>query len=263
MPKILFTSEKYAALPSDAKLLYAILLDRAGLSEKNGWKDGNGTYIYFTQKEVRQLLRFGSDKACLLFLLLEEAGLIRRKKQGQGKASRIYVKGFPEYVFRECQTSENGKSGIPNCGSLDFGFPEGSNTEKKNTYMNENNLSICGYDADEIEEQIKENIDYEILAEKEDRTRLDELVMLMVDVICGTGKTVRIGGSSYPREAVRSRLLKLGPEHIEYVIDRMKTTTTDIRNIRSYMLTALYYAPTTIDSYYQAMVQHDMPDLAH
>lgn len=169
------------------------MLDRAGLSEKNGWKAGNGTCIYFTQKEIRQLLRFGSDKACRLFLLLKEVGLIRRKKQGQGK----------------------------------------------------------------------ENIDYEILAEREDRTRLNELVMLMVDVICGTGKTVRIGGSSYPREAVRSRLLKLGPEHIEYVIGRMKTTTADIRNIRSYMLTSLYYAPTTIDSYYDAKVRHDMPELAN
>lgn len=263
MPKALFTDGKYAVLPSDAKLLYTILLDRACLSDKNGWKDEGGTFIYFTQAEVCQLLRMGSDKVCRLFSALEKAGLIRRKKQGQGRASKIYVMGFPEFAVSEYRTSENADSCNPESGSPDFGFSEGSNTEKNNTDFNYTYLSISGYDRDEMEEQIKDNIDYEILAEKGNRKTLDELVMLMVDVICGTGQTVRLGGSTYSRETVRSQFLSLGPEHIEYVMERLRSTTSDIRNIRAYMLTALYNAPATIDSYYQAKVQHDMPEFAY
>lgn len=109
-------------------------------------------------------------------------------------------------------------------------------------------------------ELILENIEYDILVQNErmDRDRLDELVELMVDTICSRRETIRIAGDDYPAEVVKSRFLKLNSSHIEYVLDRMRENTTYVRNIKKYLLAALYNAPTTIDSYYASLVNHDL-----
>lgn len=112
----------------------------------------------------------------------------------------------------------------------------------------------------QYKELLKENIEYDILAENHplDRERIDELLELMTDTVCTNRKMLRIAGDDYPAEVVKSRLLKLNSMHIEYVLDCMKKNTTDIRNIRKYLLAALYNAPATIDSYYTSFVSHDM-----
>ena len=109
-------------------------------------------------------------------------------------------------------------------------------------------------------ELILENIEYDILIQNErmDRDLLDELVELMVDTVCSRRETIRIAGDDYPAEVVKSRFLKLNSSHIEYVLDRMRENTTYVRNIKKYLLAALYNAPTTIDSYYTSLVSHDM-----
>jgi len=107
-------------------------------------------------------------------------------------------------------------------------------------------------------EIIYENIEYDILCERCDREKVDEIVDTMLDYICGKRESVKIGKAEYPLEIVKSRLLKLDSSHIEYVIDCMKKTTTKIGNIRAYLLTALYNAPTTMDHYYTTLVNHDM-----
>ena len=107
---------------------------------------------------------------------------------------------------------------------------------------------------------ILENIEYDILVQNEhmDRDRLDELVELMVDTVCSRRETIRIAGDDYPAEVVKSRFLKLNSSHIEYVLDRMRDNTTYVRNIKKYLLAALYNAPATIDSYYASLVNHDL-----
>ena len=102
-------------------------------------------------------------------------------------------------------------------------------------------------------EIILENIDYDILTqdEKLDRDRLDELVELMVDTVCSNREMIRVAGDDYPAEVVRSRFLRLNASHIEYVLDRMRENTTYVRNIKKYLLAALYNAPVTMDSYYR------------
>ena len=107
---------------------------------------------------------------------------------------------------------------------------------------------------------ILENIEYDILVQNErlDRDRLDELVELMVDTVCSHREMIRIAGDDYPAEVVKSRFLKLNSSHIEYVLDRMRENTTYVRNIKKYLLAALYNAPATIDSYYTSLVSHDM-----
>ena len=109
-------------------------------------------------------------------------------------------------------------------------------------------------------ELILENIEYDYLIQSHqlDRDRLDELVELMVDTVCSRRETIRIAGDDYPAEVVKSRFLKLDSSHIEYVLDRMRENTTYVRNIKKYLLAALYNAPATIDSYYTSLVNHDM-----
>ena len=109
-------------------------------------------------------------------------------------------------------------------------------------------------------ELILENIEYDYLIRNHplDRDRLDELVELMVDTVCSHREMIRIAGDDYPAEVVKSRFLKLNSSHIEYVLDRMRENTTYVRNIKKYLLAALYNAPATIDSYYTSLVSHDM-----
>ena len=107
---------------------------------------------------------------------------------------------------------------------------------------------------------ILENIEYDVLSQNVqlDKDRLDELVELMVDTVCSNRETIRVAGDDYPAEVVRSRFLKLNASHIEYVLDRMRENTTYVRNIKKYLLAALYNAPVTMDSYYTSLVSHDL-----
>ena len=130
------------------------------------------------------------------------------------------------------------------------GFPESptqKRTETKGTF-------------ESYRELILENIDYDVLADdpQVDREQLDEIAQLVQETVCSTRSRIRVAGNDYPAEVVRSKLLKLNSEHIRFVMDCLKQNTTRIRNIRQYLLTALFNAPSTMNSYYTALVAHDM-----
>ena len=110
------------------------------------------------------------------------------------------------------------------------------------------------------EEIIKDNIEYEhfIKHTNIDRERLDEIVSLILETVCTKRKTIRIAGNDYPAELVKAKFMKLNSSHIEFVFDCMKENTTKIRNIKQYLKAVLFNAPNTIDSYYTALVNHDM-----
>ena len=107
---------------------------------------------------------------------------------------------------------------------------------------------------------ILENIDYNVLVEDPhvDREQLDEIVDLVQETVCSTRSRIRVAGNDYPAEVVRSKLLKLNGEHIRFVMDCLKQNTTRIRNIRQYLLAMLFNAPSTMNSYYTALVAHDI-----
>ena len=107
---------------------------------------------------------------------------------------------------------------------------------------------------------ILENIEYDLLCQRfaTYREDLDEIVELMVETVCAKRKTTRIAGSDFPHEVVRSRFLKLDSSHIEFVMDCLKKNTTEIRNMKQYLLTVLFNAPTTISNHYTSQVNHDM-----
>ena len=117
---------------------------------------------------------------------------------------------------------------------------------------------------DYYREQIKENINYDLLQHDylHRMERIDGYVELMAETCCTARETVRVNGENMPAAMVWDRLLKLDREHICYVMDAMDANTTRIGNIRAYTLSALYNAPTTMEQYYAALVSHDMADTA-
>ena len=109
------------------------------------------------------------------------------------------------------------------------------------------------------EEIIKDNIEYDYLIQDRylDRDRIEEILALILETVCTKRRTIRIAGDDYPAELVKAKFMKLNSSHIEYVLEAMNKNPSDIRNIRAYLLTALYNASLTIDNYYSALVNHD------
>ena len=109
-------------------------------------------------------------------------------------------------------------------------------------------------------ELILENIEYDHLCREFETYRedLDEIVELIVETVCARRKTTRIAGADFPHEVVRSRFLKLDSSHIEFVMECLHNNTTEIRNMKQYLLTVLFNAPTTMNNHYTAQVNHDM-----
>lgn len=124
-------------------------------------------------------------------------------------------------------------------------------------------LQGAGYDGmgyEEAREIVRENIEYDILVQdpRQDREQLDEVVDLIAETLCSRKKTIVIAGDEYPAEMVKEKLLRITSSHIEYVFDCLKQNTTYVRNIKKYLLASLFNAPSTIGSYYSALVNHDM-----
>ena len=91
-----------------------------------------------------------------------------------------------------------------------------------------------------------------------DSEELDGIVELLVETVCAKRKTTRIAGADFPHEVVRSRFLKLDSSHIEFVMDCLQKNTTEVRNMKQYLLTVLFNAPTTMSNHYTSQVNHDM-----
>jgi hypothetical protein len=166
----------------------------------------------------------------------------------------------------ENPTSENPTSDFPTSGNPTQLNKDIQNKEKLNTDLSitESNpirsprgaAQMSAVDA--YREVIRANIEYPFLTERHDPSAVDEIVDLMLETVCTARKTIRVAGDDYPAELVKAKLLRLKGDHIDYVFDCMRATATEIRNIKKYLLAALFNAPSTIDSYYTALVAHDM-----
>ena len=115
-------------------------------------------------------------------------------------------------------------------------------------------------EVESYRELILENVEYDHLCREFENYRedLDEIVELMVETVCAKRKTTRIAGADFPHEVVRSRFLKLDSSHIEFVMDCLQKNTTQVRNMKQYLLTVLFNAPTTMSNHYTSQVNHDM-----
>ena len=285
IPKRLITGDEFQDTSTEAKLLYGLMLDRLQLSIRNQWLDTlNRVYIIYTVEDIMADLHCGNQKACKLLSELEDkTGLIKRKRQGLGKPSLIYVLKFStscpqndsESHFKTC---ENHTSGDVKTTSLEMWKSHGNNTDFNKPEYNKTNpiypgqasakitVSVDGMGRDEMDERrsyeryFREHLYIDDLKQSYpyDHGRIDEILELLVDTVCSTAKTIRCAGEDRPAEVVKSRFMKLDYGHIQYVLDCIHDNTTDIRNIKAYMLTTLYNAPITIDHYYQAKVNHDL-----
>ena len=138
-----------------------------------------------------------------------------------------------------------------------------SRTKESITYLSnpyqsitEESPDVMGYD--EARETVKENIEYEILSERYPVERLDEIVDIASEALCSRRNSFSLGKDTYPYALVKDRLLRLDSSHIEYILDCIDGNTTDIRNIKPYLLKTLINAPATMDSYYRTKVNHDL-----
>lgn len=106
---------------------------------------------------------------------------------------------------------------------------------------------------------ILENIEYDHLCREFTTYRedLDEIVELMVETVCAKRKTTRIAGSDFPMRW-SAPVFEAGLLHIEFVMECLRNNTTEIRNMKQYLLAVLFNAPTTISNHYTAQVNHDM-----
>ena len=273
VPKLLLQHEAYQRISSEAKLLYSLLLDRVGLSHKNGWRDKqNRIYIIYPIAEVMEEMNCGKNKAVQLLDELEQkAGLIERKRQGLGKPNLIYVKSFfrtvDNFGERHFLKFENQTSGGLNIKPQEVSESNPTNTDNKKTDINQTDLSFLpGRESKrndayaQYEAYFREELEIPILIQGNPREKetLEGILDLLAETCSSKRKTIRIAGDDKPIEIVKNRLMKLNSLHIQYVLDCLKENTTYVRDMKQYLLTTLFNAPVTIDSYYQARVNYDM-----
>ena len=273
VPKLLLQHEAYQRISPEAKLLYSLLLDRVGLSHKNGWKDKeNRIYIIYPIAEVMEEMNCGKNKAVQLLDELEQkAGLIERKRQGLGKPNLIYVKSFFRTVDNSGERNflkfENQTSGGSKIKLQEVSESNPTNTDNKKTDMNQTDLSFLpGRESKrsdayaQYEAYFREALEIPILIQSNPREKetMEGILDLLAETCSSKRKTIRIAGDDKPLEIVKSRLMKLNSMHIQYVLGCLKDNTTRVRDMKQYLMTTLFNAPVTIDSYYQSRVNHDL-----
>ena len=272
LPKVLFTDRKFQKVSIEAKVLYGLLLDRMGLSIKNGWLDEDSrVYIIFTTEEIMDALYCADNKATKLLKELEGCELIERKRRGLGKPNLIYVKNFASDPSEpRDQNRENNDSRVVKTATPEPLKSRGIKNNQNYTDLSDTDPFFSGETAgteaegkddralyqDYFSDQI--NLDSVIASNPDDEDMLREMQELLVDTACSHRKMIRIAGDDKPTEVVRGQLMKLNSDHIRFVLSCMKENTTQVRNMRQYLLASLYNAPMTMHSSYAARVQHDL-----
>lgn len=337
IPKKLMIDPEFCGITTDAKLLYALMLDRAALSRKNKWIDAQGRiYIYYKTEQVMEDLNCANAKVTKLMKELEKTNLIERRRQGLGKPTMIYVKdfsscgdeqlaggiGMENTAGQETEdaqstvdaTSDNpdkrvsGVERIPYQDSWNADFQshenyeskdlimehsgswflntnktcinkpqvshtEHNNTEKNHTEVNTSDPISSGAGTvrksnitrmrQAYKERFAEQLCYNALIQDNptEKDRIEEILNLLTEVCASTKEQVFISGENRPTEDVRRTFMRLNMYHIQYVLDSMDRNSTKIRNIRQYLLAALYNAPTTMHNYYRSALNNDMANI--
>ena len=237
------------------------------LSFNDGWQ--------FSTKGLSAICKEGPDAVLAALRELEDHGYLIRNRQRDAKGRmsntvfEIYEQPQPVSPHRENPDMDN-----PDMENPHLENPHGENPAQLNTNQvitNERNNSLNNYQSinldgmdrmderEQYRELIRDNLEIDIRSQDRhyDLDRVNEIVEIMLDAVCSTSPTIRINGEDMPQPVVKSRFLKLDSGHIDYVLQAMNDCPSDIRNIRAYLLTALYNASLTIDNYYSARVNYD------
>ena len=271
IPKALFTDPAFRSISTDAKVLYGLLLDRMSLSARNDWLDDAGrVYIIFTVEEVMDALCCADNKATRLLRELEGVGLIERKRRGLGKPSFVYVKNFVDVPEQRLQNRENHDSVAAQTATLEAPKSRCNKTDKNYTDPSKTDPFLSGVaagtesegknDRTLYQEYFARQLGFEALIadHPDDEDMLREMLELLVDTVCSKRRFIRIAGDDKSAEVVKAQLMKLNGDHLRFVLMCLKENTTQVRNIRQYLLATLYNAHMTMHSSYAARVQHDM-----
>ena len=251
VPKILFRDIKFKDLSTDAKTLYGILLDRMGLSVKNGWLDEQGrVYIIFPVQEVMDALGCADNKATKLFRELEKFGLIERKRRGLGKPDLIYVKNFADPRFRN---REKNGSGAANSAQQETAKSRGNKTEWNKTEGSEPDpfSSDAEDEPDErtrLEAYFMQSLEVDLLLRvcPDEEDTIDQIVNLLVDTCSSKRRMLRVAGDDKPAEVVRSRFMKLNV--LERHCNRAKISVISVHGLRHTHASVLLLAGVSIAS---------------
>ncbi|MGN0462740.1 MAG: DUF6017 domain-containing protein [Ruminococcus sp.] len=210
---------------------------------------------------------------------------------GNDRNARLSETGIPDFRKSKVKTFENRNTRLSEVESADFREPKCNYNKYNNTYVNDteksyterNDTEITSYPINRVncntspspagkgidtmrwiekrqtyEKIIKNNIDYDIIVNNYSKAWLDEIVAVMVDVVCSDEPTIRINKQEYPHEVVKSRFLKINSTHIEYIDMALRSNTSDVRNIRAFLITTIYRSFETADNWFSAKVQYDM-----
>ena len=251
VPKILFRDIKFKDLSTDAKTLYGILLDRMGLSVKNGWLDEQGrVYIIFPVQEVMDALGCADNKATKLFRELEKFGLIERKRRGLGKPNLIYVKNFADPRFRN---REKNGSGAADSAQQETAKSRGNKTEWNKTEGSEPDpfSSDAEDEPDEctrLEAYFMQSLEVDLLlrACPDEEDTIHQIVNLLVDTCSSKRRMLRVAGDDKPAEVVRSRFMKLNV--LERHCNQAKIPVISVHGLRHTHASVLLFAGVSIAS---------------
>ena len=264
IPKALFQDSRFRQLSTDARTLYGILLDRMSLSAKNSWVDEHGrVYIIYTVREVQESLCCAEHKAVKLFRELEQADLIERKRRGLGRPSLIYVKNFssglPKAQIQNCANSNScaAESAVQVRPKSQSNKTDKNKTERNHPFLPDETDRLT--QREQLEDYFYQSLEVELLLRlcPDDEDAIYQIVDLLVDTCSTKRKMLRIAGDDKPVEVVRSRLKKLNADHIRFVLGCLAENTSPVRNMKQYLLAALFNAPTTMNLYYQNKTNHD------
>ena len=237
------------------------------LSFNDGWQ--------FSTNGLSMICKEGPDAVLAALRELEDHGYLVRHRQRDSKGRmsntvfEIYEQPQPVSPHREKPDVDNPDMENPHMENPHGENPAQLNTnqvitnERNNSLRNYQSINLDGMDRMDEREQyrelIRDNLEIDIRSQdrRYDLDRVNEIVEIMLDAVCSTSPTIRINGEDMPQPVVKSRFLKLDSGHIDYVLQAMNDCPSDIRNIRAYLLTALYNASLTIDNYYSARVNYD------
>ena len=212
---------------------------------------------------------------------LEQAGYIRRRQTtdsgGKFAGNEYTIYERPQEPLSGEPSSEKPASGNPTTEKPIAENPTKQNIDRQNTDQQSTDSipfraaappepkrteTSLAERMEEYRDLIRDNIQYPLLVAQnpDDADLIDEIVELMTETVCARRKTARVCGSDFPAEVVKSQLLKLDAEHIRFVLKCLHENTTKVKNIKQYLLATLYNAPVTINSYYSALVSHDLAE---
>ena len=274
------------ALGLGAAVVYSALISKYEYYYKHNMRDEEG-FFYSTIADLQESTSMGKCQQSNAIKVLTDAGLVEVCRRGMPAKRYFRVRDEVELLDKflkhgkeiiaelnpiaqlddnrqTCCTETEQQVGGFSDNKLAQNVPYTINHNINKSKDNNPNLSILGGDEmDRIDERsnylelIRENIEYDYFSEGE-QEKVDELVEIMLDVVCSSQSTVRVHGEDLPHEVVKSRILKLNHEHIEYVLLSLKRNTSDVKNIRAFLITTLYNAPTTKDAFFTSLVNHDM-----